>query len=294
MGHVCLFRTYKSNIIAVSVILLIGVSLVFVGRRINHLEETIWEHWMQEAECSGGVCSPPAERQGHRPPPRWDDAADKLRQSVLSGVWHSAFMCIAYSIACFTFLAFDWIVCCVPPWLRAAWPWLARGFAVVPLKWKRRYGLPVPPAPADVIRINRLGFWLILIMSFTPGVLAALVVLLSPGLYDPFADPPPTVSVPAVILADEAYRTEWTSIVTLAFMAILAFLGWERGRRYRARVWDMEALLDDGVPVCLDCGGRLDGVKGPACPRCSAPWSRWYPAEHGRPVLPGPATSRLR
>ncbi len=126
-------------------------------------------------------------------------------------------------------------------------------------------------------------------MTLAPGVLAAFVVLFSPGLYDPLADPPPIVSVAALKLADGVGRGVWISIALLVSMVLLTFPNSERVRRYRARVRDMEALLDDGIPVCLDCGCRLDGVKGPACPRCGQPWSRWYPAKHGRPVLPGPA-----
>jgi hypothetical protein len=130
-------------------------------------------------------------------------------------------------------------------------------------------------------------------MILTPGILAALVVLLSPGLYDPLADPPPSVS-PLAIRLTEPHMILAVVVIMGIVIALLVLPHVGQVRRYRARIRDMEALLDDGIPVCLDCGGRLDGVQGPACPRCSALWSRWYPSEHGRPVLPRPATSGPR
>ncbi len=169
--------------------------------------------------------------------------------------------------------------------------WLGIGPATLRGKWERRYGLPMPLPPADVDRAFIRANWLLHIMFLIPAVLAAFVVLLSPRLYDPLADPPPSVSAPALKLAESWH---WVMVVFGVVLVLAAVPYWIGVWRHRTRLREMESWLDRGIPVCLACGGLLEGVEWRACPRCGELWSRWYPAEHGRPVLPGPATSGPR
>jgi hypothetical protein len=169
--------------------------------------------------------------------------------------------------------------------------WLGIAPATPRGKWERRYGLPMPHPPADGDRAFIRTSWLLLIMFLIPAVLAAFLVLLSPRLYDPLADAPPIISAPAVKLAESSH---WVMAVFGVVIVLLAVPSWIGTWRHRTRLREMESWLDRGIPVCLACGGLLEGVEWRACPRCGELWSRWYPAEHGRPVLPGPAASGPR
>ena len=113
------------------------------------------------------------------------------------------------------------------------------------------------------------------------AVATALAFHLVPGLYDPVAGASTTAPAGAVQLI---YRGEFVAQCSVGalFLVVLGGMWWRRRNRLRG----MESWLDQGVPVCLECGYPLRGLDSPACPECGTAWSQWYPSKDGRPVLP--------
>jgi hypothetical protein len=151
-------------------------------------------------------------------------------------------------------------------------------------RWQSRYRLVSPPAHR-----RRFEKYTLLCCGFIYGwalsdaiVPTAVALHLVPGLYQPV---PVTSAVTLVDASKLIYRS--SSVLRAAASAagllicaagVFDTAGWGLGR--------MESWLDQGVPVCLECGYPLRGLNSPACPECGAAWSQWYPSKDGRPVLP--------
>lgn len=70
--------------------------------------------------------------------------------------------------------------------------------------------------------------------------------------------------------------------LALAVSAVLGALAFYLPYR---RVRTIRRWLDQGVPVCLECGYALQGVSSGVCPECGSSYD--YPLRDGQPVLPG-------